>query len=492
MRHLFSFFGAQRAGRFIGVLALIAGTISVSVLGVATPAADAATRVPTPKLDRLPAAAAAALSSRAAREAEAAAARRGWTQASEVTSPEGPSDDSFGYAVAISGTTMVVGSQGADNDLGVAYVFTGSGSTWTYATTLNPDGVTNDNCTPVCQEFGQSVALSSGNIVVGAPGMGANGAGAVFVYHNGAGYAERTELNDPGQVTGDYFGDPVAVSSNAILVAADQENAGEGAVYAYDPSTFAMTEVPEPPGAVSGDGNYLGVGLAISGSTLVVGAPGTPGTLTSEPEVPGYPANSGEAYTGAVDVYTGSGTSWAYQHTLVASNGEGCLNDCADVGGDWFGYSVAIKGKTVAVGAPWATAPSPPSTTGPEPDGGTSDAPSSTGTAYVFKESGTTWTQKAELYDPAEVTAGNQDWFGLDVAMLGASSLVVTAPYDSSVGGAAFVFAGHRSGWPTYPTELTALNGSSGEGLGYEGLATVGSNYAVVGDPGVGVYFFKK
>lgn len=126
---------------------------------------------------------------------------------------------------------------------------------------------------------------------------------------------------------------------------------------------------------------------------------------------------------------------------LTASNGEGCsvTCSCADVmGGDYFGWSVAIKGGTVAASSPWASQP-------PAPDGGTSSAPSSTGAAYVFTKSGSTWTQTAELSDPAEVASGVQDWFGWHMAVLSGSSVVATAPYDpeGSSGngtGAAFVF----------------------------------------------------
>lgn len=297
MRRNHTFWLSTRAGRFIGVSALITGTMSASVLGVAAPAAHAAptpgaSKVSVSRLDRLPAPGATALSSPAVREAEAAAARRsGWTQASEIPSPDPTTDDAFGYSVAISGTTMVVGAQGANSDLGVAYVFTegASASTWTYAATLNPGGVTNDGCTPVCQEFGISVAVSSSTIVVGASGVGVNASGAAFVYTNGGAYPQQTELTDPGLSSGDNFGDPVAVSSNSIVVGASGENSNEGAVFVYNPNTFATAELPEPPGASNGDGDLFGFSLAIGGNTLVVGAPGTAGTLASEPDAPGSP-----------------------------------------------------------------------------------------------------------------------------------------------------------------------------------------------------------
>jgi hypothetical protein len=64
--------------------------------------------------------------------------RGGWTQANEI---------SVGIsAVAISGHTMVVGADGDNSNIGAAYVYTGSGSTWNRVATLTPsDGQDDDS-----------------------------------------------------------------------------------------------------------------------------------------------------------------------------------------------------------------------------------------------------------------------------------------------------------------------------------------------------------
>ena len=133
---------------------------------------------------------------------------------------------------------MVVGSQGANNDNGAAYVFTGSGSSWTYATTLSPAGVTLNDClstSNVCEEFGASVAITSGTIVVGAFGAGAND-GAAFVYAgSGSSWTQQAVISDPGQTANDDFGIAVAISSSStIMVGAFGENSYDGAVYVYN------------------------------------------------------------------------------------------------------------------------------------------------------------------------------------------------------------------------------------------------------------------
>ena len=505
MRRSHDFYVSTRAGRFISVTALIAGTMSTLVVGVATPSAQAATRSSSTRIHSLPPAAAKALSSRAVRQAEAAPQVAGWSQVNELPSPDPSSTSMFGYSIAISGDTMVVGSEGANNDNGVAYVFTGSDSSWTYATTLYPSGVTLNDClstSNVCEEFGASVAIQSSTIVVGAFGAGAS-YGAAFVYTgSGSSWTQQAVVNDPGQVAGDYFGIDVAVqSSSTVIVGAWGENSDEGAVFVYTesgsvwPTSPTQTLTAPGPEGAPGYGDLFGLSLAVSSTTLAIGAPGDPGATSPVPSNCNSSASAG-CSTGAVYVYTEVGNAWTEEVKLTASNGEGCSQTCSDgpdsMGGDYFGWSVAIKGKSVAIGAPWATAPSPPSSTGPEPDGSyTSYAPDCTGTVYVFKGSGAAWSQKDELYDPAEVTKGGSDWFGYNLAFLG-KSIVATAPYDGpNTTGAAYVFLGKKkSTWATYPTELIASNATGNVNFGYgsPALATIGSTYVAVGAP----YFYGE
>ena len=83
--------------------------------------------------------------------------------------------DYFGYSVAISGTTLVVGSPGFAKDAGRAYVFTDTAGGWHQAVELKgSDTATSDY-------FGYSVAVSGTTALVGAP-VHAHGAGRVYVF----------------------------------------------------------------------------------------------------------------------------------------------------------------------------------------------------------------------------------------------------------------------------------------------------------------------
>ena len=87
-----------------------------------------------------------------------------WTQQAELTASDGAASDDFGYSVAVSGTTAVVGAWGRHSATGAAYVFGESANTWTQQAELTAsDGAASD-------DFGYSVAVSGTTAVVGAYG----------------------------------------------------------------------------------------------------------------------------------------------------------------------------------------------------------------------------------------------------------------------------------------------------------------------------------
>ena len=104
----------------------------------------------------------------------------------------------------------------------------------------------------------------------------------------------------------------------------------------------------------------------------------------------------------------------AQQAYLKASNTEA---------NDRFGWSVAVSGNTVIVGAPEERS----SATGVNGNENDNSAPYS-GAAYVFVRSGTTWSQQAYL---KASNTGVSDYFGRSVAISG-DTVVVGAPEERS------------------------------------------------------------
>jgi len=105
-----------------------------------------------------------------------------WVSQGRLTASDGASFDRFGYSVAVSNNVIAVGAREDDTtaggpDAGSAYIFTRTGTTWTEQQKLAPNDTFNGD------RFGVSVALSFGNLVIGAAEKALsspNGQGAVY------------------------------------------------------------------------------------------------------------------------------------------------------------------------------------------------------------------------------------------------------------------------------------------------------------------------
>ena len=135
----------------------------------------------------------------------------------ESTSVDGAAGDLFGSSVAISGDTMVVGAPdrtvGLNAQQGAVFVFSDSSGAW-----QQTDELVADNGAEYDQ-FGYSVAISGSTIVVGSPfqvidhALGSDAQGAVYVFSHTAGRWQQTaELTASDGQASDWFGYSVAIS----------------------------------------------------------------------------------------------------------------------------------------------------------------------------------------------------------------------------------------------------------------------------------------
>jgi hypothetical protein len=407
-------------------------------------------------------------------------------------------DDRFGYSVAISGDTAVVGApledsnattiggNGADNSVsnaGAAYVFIRSGGTWSQQAYLKASNSgANDS-------FGISVAVSGDTIVVGAhgeasnaTGVGGNGAdnsapsaGAVYVYtRSGGTWTQQAYLKASNTGAGDFFGYSVAVSgetavigaytedSNATGVAgngADNSASSAGAAYVFTRSGGTWTQQAYLKASNTGAGDQFGSSVAISSDTVIVGALNEDSNATG---VDGNGADNSTSDAGAAYVFTRSGGIWSQQAYLKASNTGASDN---------FGNSVAMSGDTVVIGASFESS----NATGVGGNGSDNSA-SFSGAAYVFTRSSGTWSQQAYL---KASNTGEGDFFGHSVAVSG-DSVVIGAKSESSnatgVGGdgsnnsasnsgAAYAFSRSGGTW-TQQAYLKASNTEAADSFG--------------------------
>src|SRR5207244_1078890 len=119
--------------------------------------------------------------------------------------------------------------------------------------------------------------------------------------------------------------------------------------------------------------------------------------------------------SGAAYVFVRNGTNWTQQAYLKASNTDG---------GDFFGWSVAVSGDTVVVGA-WGEASNATGVNGNQSD----NSGRAAGAAYIFVRNGTNWSQQAYL--KASNTGQGEELFGHSVAISG-DTVVVGARGEAS------------------------------------------------------------
>jgi hypothetical protein len=357
----------------------------------------------------------------------------------------GASNESSNQTTITNGT-----SASADNSLasaGASYVFKRTGTTWAQEAYLKaPNAGAGD-------QFGYSVAISGDSVVVGAQGEASNqttitnGAGAsadnsqaetgaAYVFkRSGTNWAQQAYLKAPNAGAGDHFGFSVAISGDTVVVGAVDEASNQttitngatasaddtatsaGAAYVFKRSGTTWTQEAYLKAPNAGAGDFFGESVAIDGDTVVVGAIGEASSQTSITNGTTASGNNAAAAAGAAYVFRRSGTTWAQQAYLKAPNAE------AD---DYFGMSVAVSGDIVVVGAPRESSNRTTVINGTS--GSSDNSVSWAGAAYVFKRSGTTWAQQAYLKAP---NAESNDYFGVSVAASG-TTVVVGASHESS------------------------------------------------------------
>ena len=200
------------------------------------------------------------------------------TQQQKLEASDAGAFDLFGSSVAISGETVVVGARSDDGAAGAgqgsAYVFVRSGGVWSQQQKLEASDAGE------VDEFGFSVAISGETVVVGSwLDDGAAGAdqGSAYVFvRSGGVWSQQQKLEASDAAAFDLFGDSVAISGETVVVGAifDDGAAGlfQGSAYVFVRSGGVWSEQQKLEASDAAAGDALGVSVAISGETVVVGA----------------------------------------------------------------------------------------------------------------------------------------------------------------------------------------------------------------------------
>jgi hypothetical protein len=189
-----------------------------------------------------------------------------WEEEYKLLASDGASGDEFGYSVAIDGDVAVIGTPFDDDNgssSGSAYVFRFQGSSWSQEPKLtSSDGAMDGH-------FGYSVAISGDTVVVGASGS------AYAYRFNGASWEQDEKLLPADGLAGDGFGWSVAASGDTVVVGAHLDddaaaNSGSAYVFRFDGLEWSREDEVHASDAEAED--HFGWAISVSGNAALIGA----------------------------------------------------------------------------------------------------------------------------------------------------------------------------------------------------------------------------
>ena len=341
----------------------------------------------------------------------------------------------FGDSIAMSGTRLVVGTFRE-----YVRIFNRTTGSWKGEKTLTADNAQNGDL------FGKSVDVDGDVLVVGAPGEdacsgtdgsdnGCLGAGAAYVFRKTADmWIQEGYLKASNAGVDDNFGDAVAISGDDVIVGAPGEDAcakgvdgtpttngcadaGAAYVFEYGAGIWQQTAYLKATNTNAGDGFGFDVDISDSG-TAVVTAPDEDSCARA---VDGVENNNncnlaGAAYTYIFDPAAGV---WSPESYLKPSNLDA---------NDRFGSSVSIQNNAIAIGAKGEDSDPVGQATNPY-NNGTSNA----GAVYIFVRTENGWPWPAWAQTNMIKNEGYSSNFGLDIDSDG-TGWIVGASHFNNIG----------------------------------------------------------
>lgn len=303
--------------------------------------------------------------------------------------------------------------------------------------------------------LGLSVSLSGDTAIVGAlwdDHSNFTDAGSAYIFRRTNGqWEQQQKLVALAPQSFVLFGESVSLDGSTAAIGAYndvQASTRVGSVFIFRNTGTQWQQIQRLRALDLGDGDQFGWNVSLQGETLAIGAPG---------EDPSGMMNAGSVY-----IFVKISEAWFQQRKFFAS----------DAGvGDRFGFSVALDGNTVLVGAPQDNL--------------------SAGSAYIFRLVGTVWTQIAKLVpDDAEANAK----FGQSVALEGEMA-VVGAWSDDGFRGAAYIFREQNGVWQEWK-KLTGSDTQPNQQALFGGSVSIEEGTVVVGarsaPGGGGAYVFRE
>jgi len=292
---------------------------------------------------------------------------------------------------------------------------------------------------------------------------------------------ETQKLTAADASTGSFLGWPIACERGRALIGAwgDPDRSVVGAAYYWEHDGTAWREIQKLVASDADVGDAVGVGVALSSSIALIGAPGAisraayvfewDGSAWNEVQklFLGGTADFGSpvALSGQDHAFVASPHDDTYGAVYVFEGGPGLpwveTDRLLPSGPDYFfGSSLAVVGDRLVVGA------------GRGHCGGVSQS----GIVYVFENTESGWVERQKLCPDDPVRWMEFGDFGTTVALSG-ERILVGAPGDPETG-AAYVFERDAAGW-TQTAKL--LSGDAASDLFGWSVALV-NDRAVIGD----------
>lgn len=306
-----------------------------------------------------------------------------WSFQQSFSAPDPNEGAEYGGGAKISDNFMVIAAGRANvsglDRTGALYIYKLNGSTWEYDTKLVASDFSAD------AKMGMnptSLAMENTTIVAGAPGE--NGwTGSVYVFEQSGGtWTQVQKIMNPNPQQNDIFGIGVAIAGEYMVVGASEEDNTKGAAHIFKKNSSGVWEHVQK--IIASDAMsqaYFGTSVAISNTRIAIGAYGHAG---------------GE---GATYIFEDDGTNnWTETQKITASSPSSEAN---------FGWNCIVQNEYLIVSAP-------------HPYG------LEKGEVYVYKKDVGIYTeiQKVESLDLAA-----EDFYGWNIEMDG-NQLIVGAPWE--------------------------------------------------------------
>jgi len=401
----------------------------------------------------------------------------------------GPTSNLIITGISDDGNTIAVGSSGDNSNIGAAWIFSRSGTTWSEQQKIvATDAIGTVNQNPV--------ALSAdGNTLVMSSATDNSGIGATWVFTRNAGtWTEQQKIIAPDAI-GNAHQAATAMSKdgNTIVISGPNDNTNIGAAWIYTRSgqswaestklvaTNAIGAAAMSVSAMSLDGNTV---LLTSTTDNGIGATyvfnkNSSGVWTEKAKF----ANPGSANAGMLGL-SGDGNTFAYGDFSDTTGDNGAFWMYRNISGTWSqigkfsgtgGTAMTYSGESMALSldgnsimmSGWKD--------------GANAAGYYQGAIYWFTWNGSTWVQQSRTLPTGQV--GTYAQVGLNFALSGDTSVaIVSGNHDNYANGAAWVFQRSGSTWNQKavlrPTDI--VNGGPTPRFGY-GYMTPDGTTAVLG-----------